>query len=80
LCEKKTQLPISYFIIVFRRFQILKHLYEQSRAINFGHFKILSDFHKLRKFPYLIMPTSTKCQKKLEKRTVNGMMIGYDIL
>jgi hypothetical protein len=56
--------------MVLRRFQILKHLYEQSRVINFGrqgHFKIWSDFHKLKKFPYLIMPTSTKCQKIRKK-------------
>jgi hypothetical protein len=39
----------------------------QSRAIHFGcqyHFKIWLDCHKLIKIPCLIMPMSTKCQKK----------------
>jgi hypothetical protein len=38
----------------------------QSRATNFGrqsHFKIWLESHKLKKFPCLIMPISTKCQK-----------------
>jgi hypothetical protein len=37
-----------------------------SRAINFGrqcHFKIWLDCHKFKKFPCLIISTSTKCQK-----------------
>jgi hypothetical protein len=43
-----------------------------SRAINFGrqcHFKIWLDCHKFKKFPCLIMPTSTKCQKIEKKMT-----------
>jgi hypothetical protein len=45
-----------------------------SRAINFGrqcHFKIWLDCHKFKKFPCLIMPTSTKCQKIEKKMTIN---------
>jgi hypothetical protein len=45
-----------------------------SRAINFGrqcHFKIWLDCHKFKKFPCLIMPTSTKCQKIEKKLTIN---------
>jgi hypothetical protein len=52
-----------------------------SRAINFGrqcHFKIWLDCHKFKKFPCLIMPTSTKCQK-IEKKMSYNLMIGYDI-
>jgi hypothetical protein len=52
-----------------------------SRAINFGrqgHFKIWLDCHNFKKFPCLIMPTSTKCQK-IEKKMSYNMMIGYDI-
>jgi hypothetical protein len=44
--------------------------YVLSRAKNSGrqcHFKIWLDCHKLKKNPYLIMPMSTKCQKKREK-------------
>jgi hypothetical protein len=43
-----------------------------SRVINFGrqcHFKIWLDCHKFKKIPCLIMPMSTKCQKKSEKKT-----------
>jgi hypothetical protein len=54
-----------------------------SRAINFGrqcHFKIWLDCHKFKKIPYLIMPTSTKCQKIEKKMTMSyNVMIGYDI-
>jgi hypothetical protein len=42
-----------------------------SRAINFGHqchFKIWLDCHKFKKFPCLIMPMSTKCQKNERKK------------
>jgi hypothetical protein len=45
-----------------------------SRAINFGrqcHFKIWLDCHKFKKFPCLIMPMSTKCQKNENKMTIN---------
>jgi hypothetical protein len=45
-----------------------------SRAINFGrqcHFKIWLDCHKFKKFPCLIIPTSTKCQKIEKKMTIN---------
>jgi hypothetical protein len=45
-----------------------------SRAINFGrqcHFKIWLDCHKFKKFPCLIMLTSTKCQKIEKKMTIN---------
>jgi hypothetical protein len=49
-----------------------------SRAKNSGrqcHFKIWLDCHKFKKFPCLIMPMSTKCQKnerkKQEKMTIN---------
>jgi hypothetical protein len=41
-----------------------------SRAKNSGrqcHFKIWLDCHKLKKFPVLIMPMSTKCQKMRKK-------------
>jgi hypothetical protein len=41
-----------------------------SRAINFSrqcHFKIWLDFKKFKKFPCLIMPMSTKCQKMRKK-------------
>jgi hypothetical protein len=50
-----------------------------SRAINFGHqchFKVWLDCHKFKKFPCLIMPTSTKCQKIEKKMTIN--VIQYD--
>jgi hypothetical protein len=49
-------------------------MYVLSRAINFGrhcHFKIWLDCHKFKKFPCLIMPMSTKCQKN-EKKKCNG--------
>jgi hypothetical protein len=54
-----------------------------SRAINFGrqcHFKIRLDCHKFKKFPCLIMPTSTKCQKIEKKMTINVIQhdVGYD--
>jgi hypothetical protein len=42
--------------------------YLLSRAKNFGrqcHFKIWLDCHKFKKNPCLIMPMSTKCQKKM---------------
>jgi hypothetical protein len=42
-----------------------------SRAKNSGrqcHFKIWLDCHKLNIFPCLIMPMSTKCQKKMRKK------------
>jgi hypothetical protein len=45
-----------------------------SRAINFGrqcHFKIWLDCHKLKNFPCLIMPMSTKCQTNEKKMTIN---------
>jgi hypothetical protein len=48
--------------------------YVLSRAINFGrqcHFKIWLDCHKFKKFPCLIMPTSTKCQKIGKKMIIN---------
>jgi hypothetical protein len=44
------------------------------RAKNSGrqcHFKIWLDCHKLKIFPCLIMPMSTKWKKKLEKMTIN---------
>jgi hypothetical protein len=55
-----------------------------SRAKNSGrqcHFKIWLDCHKLKNFPCLIMPMSTKCQKNEKKRQSMSynMMIGYDI-
>jgi hypothetical protein len=47
----------------------------QSRAINFDrqrHFKIWLDCHKLKMFPFLIMPVSTKCKKKNQQKiTIN---------
>jgi hypothetical protein len=48
--------------------------YVLSRAINVGrqcHFKIWLDCHKFKKFPCLIMPTLTKCQKIEKKMTIN---------
>jgi hypothetical protein len=59
-------------------------LYVLPRAINFGrqcHFKIWLDCHKFKKFPCLIMPMSTKCQKIRKKCQLMSynMMIGYDI-
>jgi hypothetical protein len=45
-----------------------------SRTINFDrqcHFKIWLDCHNFKKFPCLIMPTSTKCQKIEKKMTIN---------
>jgi hypothetical protein len=45
-------------------------VYLLSRAKNSGrqcHFKIWLDCHKFKKNPCLIMPISTKCQKKREK-------------
>jgi hypothetical protein len=45
-----------------------------SRAINFdrqGHFKIWLNCHNFKKFPCLIIPTSTKCQKIEKKLTIN---------
>jgi hypothetical protein len=33
--------------------------------------KIWLDCHKFKKFPCLIMPTSTKCQKIEKKMTIN---------
>jgi hypothetical protein len=42
--------------------------------MNFGrqyHFKIWLDYHKLKKFPCLIMPMSTKCQKNEKKMTIH---------
>jgi hypothetical protein len=45
-----------------------------SRAINFGrqcHFKIWLDCHNFKKFLFLIMPTSTKCQKIEKKMSIN---------
>jgi hypothetical protein len=35
------------------------------------HFKIWLDCHKLKKFPCLITPMSTKCQKNKKKMTIN---------
>jgi hypothetical protein len=35
------------------------------------YFKESTICHKLKKFPCLIMPMSTKCQKKIEKMTIN---------
>jgi hypothetical protein len=35
------------------------------------HFKIWLDCHKFKKFPCLIMPMSTKCQKNENKMTIN---------
>jgi hypothetical protein len=35
------------------------------------HFKIWLDCHKFQKFPCLIMPMSTKCQKNENKMTIN---------
>jgi hypothetical protein len=55
------------------------HLYFNillSRAINFGrqcHFKIWLDCHEFKKFPCLIMPMSTKCEKNEKKMTINVM-------
>jgi hypothetical protein len=34
-------------------------------------FQNLVDCHKFKKFPCLIMPTSTKCQKIEKKMTIN---------
>jgi hypothetical protein len=48
--------------------------YVLSRPIKFGcqcHFKIWLDCHKFKKFPCLIMPMSTKCQKNENKMTIN---------
>jgi hypothetical protein len=45
-----------------------------SRAKNSGrqcHFKIWLDCHKLKIFPCLITPMSTKCQKNEKKITIN---------
>jgi hypothetical protein len=45
-----------------------------SRANNSGpqcHFKIWLDCHKLKIFPCLITPMSTKCQKNEKKMTIN---------
>jgi hypothetical protein len=61
-------------------------MYVLSRAINFGrqcHFKIWLDCHKFKKFPCLIMLTSTKCQKIEKKITINVIQhddrLCYDI-
>jgi hypothetical protein len=59
---------MTYSIFLQQRLNVL------SRAINFGrqcHFKIWLDCHKFKKFPYLIMPMSTKCQKNEKKMTIN---------
>jgi hypothetical protein len=45
-----------------------------SRAKNSGrqcHFKIWLDCHKLKNFPCLITPMSTKCQKNEKKMTID---------
>jgi hypothetical protein len=59
---------VSISIICFLNLNVL------SRAINFSrqcHFKIWLDCHKFKKFPFLIMPMSTKCQKNENKMTIN---------
>jgi hypothetical protein len=53
---------------------IFIYTYILSRAMNFGrqcHFKIWLDCHKLKNFPWLIIPTSTKCQKMRKKMRIN---------
>jgi hypothetical protein len=41
------------------------------------HFHIWLDCHKLKKFPSLIMPMSTMCQKNEKKMTINVIMISW---
>jgi hypothetical protein len=71
--------PLNDAIQVSQKYRL--SLKVQSRAIHFGcqyHFKIWLDCHKLKKIPCLIIPMSTKCQKKRQLMSYN-MMIGYDI-
>jgi hypothetical protein len=50
------------------RFPLLSRAKNSARQC---HFKIWLDCHKLKKFPCLITPMSTKCQKMRKKMTIN---------